>query len=63
MEEKIIGKDEIGPFLDKLKENHSLIAPAFRDGEVSFDRLDSADEVVLEFSNTKKVPKSGGGFQ
>lgn len=58
MEEKIIDKSEIGPFLNKLRENYPVIAPALRDGEVSFDRIDSADEVVLEFSNTKRVPKS-----
>ena len=57
MEEKIIGKNEIGPFLSKLKESNPVIAPALRDGEISFDRIDSVDEVVLEFSNTKKVPK------
>ena len=57
MEEKIIGKDEIGPLLNKLRESHSIIAPAYRNGEISFDTIDSADEVVLEFSNTKKVPK------
>lgn len=57
MEEKIIDKSEIGPFLDKLKENNQVIAPALRDGEIAFDRIDSADEVVLEFSNTKRVPK------
>jgi len=58
MEEKIIDKSEIGPFLNKLRENYPVIAPALRDGEVSFDRIDSADEVVLEFSNTRRVPKS-----
>lgn len=58
MEEKIIGKSEMRSFLDKLKENYPVIAPALRDGEVSFDRIDSADEVILEFSNTKQVPKS-----
>ena len=58
MEEKIISKSEIGPLLDKLKEDHPVVAPVHRDGEISFDRIESADEVVLEFSNTKKVPKS-----
>lgn len=58
MEEKIIDKSEIGPFLDKLKENNQIIAPALRDGEIAFDRIDSADEVVLDFANTKKVPKA-----
>ena len=58
MEEKIISKDEIGTFLDRLRENNELIAPVLKDGEVVFDRVDSVDEVVLEFSNAKKVPKS-----
>jgi len=58
MEEKIIVKSEIRPLLGKLKENHSVVAPVYRNGEVSFDRIDSADEVVLEFPNTKKVPKA-----
>ena len=58
MEEKIISKDEIGTFLDRLRENNQLIAPVLKDGEVVFDRVDSVDEVVLEFSNAKKVPKS-----
>ena len=57
MEEKIINKDEVKTFLDGLRESNKLIAPALRDGEIAFDRIDSADEVVLEFSNTKKVPK------
>jgi len=58
MEEKIISKSEIGTLLDKLKEAHSIIAPVHRNGELSFDRIDSADEVVLEYSNTRKAPKS-----
>jgi len=58
MEEKIIDKSEIGPLLSKLKESYQVIAPVRRDGDISFERIDSADEVVLEFSNTKKVPKS-----
>jgi sulfhydrogenase subunit beta (sulfur reductase) len=58
MEEKIISKSEIGQFLDKLKENHSVVAPVCRDGEILFDRIDAADEAILEFSNTKRVPKS-----
>ena len=58
MEEKIIGKSELGSLLNKLREDYSVIAPALRDGEVTFDRIDSADEVVLDFSNTKRVPKS-----
>ena len=57
MEEKIIDKSELGSFLNKLREDYSIIAPALRDGEVTFDRIDSADEVVLDFSNTKRVPK------
>ena len=58
MEEKIIDKAEIGSFLDGLRENYAVIAPVYGDGEVSFDRIDSAQDVILEFSNTKKVPKS-----
>ncbi len=58
MEEKIINKNEVEPFLNRLKKNGTVIAPALKGGEVSFHRIDSADEVVLEFSNTRKVPKS-----
>jgi sulfhydrogenase subunit beta (sulfur reductase) len=58
MEERIINKTEIGPFLDKLKGSHPVVAPVYRNGEISFDRIESADEVILEFSNTKRVPKS-----
>jgi ferredoxin len=58
MEEKIINKSEIGQLLGKLKESYQVIAPVCRDDEISFDKIDSTDEVVLEFSNTKKVPKS-----
>jgi len=57
MEEKIIGKNEIGQFLEKLKQNSTVIAPVLRDGELSFDRIDSDDDVVLEFSNTRRAPK------
>jgi ferredoxin len=57
MEEKIIGKNDIGLFLSKLRESMSVIAPVLRDGELSFQGIDSADDVVLEFSNTREVPK------
>ncbi|MFC1712548.1 4Fe-4S dicluster domain-containing protein [Candidatus Poribacteria bacterium] len=58
MQEKIIAKSEIESLLDGLKETHSVIAPVRKDDGVSFDRISSGDEVVLEFSNTRKVPKS-----
>ena len=58
MEEKIIDKNEIGQFLDRLGEGHTVIAPVDKDGELSFCGIGSADEAVLEFSNTRKVPKS-----
>lgn len=58
MEEKIIAKNEIGSLLNGLMETRSVIAPVRRDDEISFDRIDSADQVVMEFSNTRKVPKS-----
>ncbi len=58
MEEKIITKGEIDLLLDRLKIDRSVIAPVRKDDGISFDRIGSADEVVLEFSNTRKVPKS-----
>jgi len=58
MEEKIINKSEIVSLLNELKESHPVFAPVCRDDEILFDRIDSADEIVTRFSNTRKVPKS-----
>ena len=58
MQEKIIAKSEIESLLEGLNGEHSVIAPIRKDDGIEFGKISSADDVVLEFSNTKKVPKS-----
>jgi hypothetical protein len=58
MNEKILKKGELNHFINILLEKRSVYAPVENDNIVSFKKIDSPDELNLEFSNSKIPPKN-----
>lgn len=57
MTNKIIKKDQIRVFLDKLAKQFPLVAPVANDEIVSFKAVSSGEEVVLDGKNSVVPPK------
>lgn len=58
MNSKIITKSKITEFLDVLiNQNYTVFAPVKSNGIISFEQIQSGDEALLNFYNSKKVPK------
>ena len=57
MKTKIIRKQDIADLLDNLLREYEVFAPVKRDDLVVFDRISSANEVLLNYTNSIKPPK------
>jgi sulfhydrogenase subunit beta (sulfur reductase) len=57
MTSRVIDKSAVAGFLDDLAEQGEVLAPAERDGLISYDARDGGDEVLLGFLNSKQPPK------
>ncbi len=57
MADKIISKDQVKIFLEKLARDHAVYAPAWDGGKMVWSPLDQIDELAWEFSNTNMSPK------
>ena len=56
MKTKIIRKQDIADLLDNLLREYEVFAPVKRDDLVVFDRISSANEVLLNYTNSIKPP-------
>ncbi len=54
---QFISKKGLLSWLDKLAENHSLVAPTRVEGSILFRKIDSTEDIVFNFSNTNLSPK------
>lgn len=57
LKEKIIQKEQIGKWLEKLSKDYEIWAPVKRNGLVLFHPVTSAKEIYFNFLNSKKTPK------
>ncbi len=53
----MLDKPQLKTFVERLMQNYRVIAPVQRTGELRFDEVEAADEVVLDYRNTTKAPK------
>jgi hypothetical protein len=54
---KILKKDLVPGFLDRLLAEREVFAPLRKGRGVAFGKIDSACEAFLEYGNTKESPK------
>lgn len=55
---RIIRKDRLEGFLERLLEDREVFAPVRKGDLVTIERIDSVRDVILEYENTKESPKS-----
>ncbi|MFH1086375.1 MAG: hypothetical protein V1772_11515, partial [Chloroflexota bacterium] len=58
MTAKLLAKDRLSAVVAALMADCRLYAPVRRDGELRFDAVASAGEVVLDYRNTRRSPKA-----
>ncbi|MGB2983819.1 MAG: hypothetical protein WBC63_08190, partial [Candidatus Bipolaricaulia bacterium] len=54
MNDRVIRKERLLELIDALLESHEVIAPR---SNLSFERIDSGSQVLLDLHNTVKSPK------
>ncbi|MHA1148085.1 MAG: 4Fe-4S dicluster domain-containing protein [Promethearchaeota archaeon] len=57
MKEKILFKTEIPKFYKELSANYSFYGPTNIKGNIVFNKIDKAEDIVLDFYNSKVPPK------
>jgi len=57
LKEKIIKKEQLGRWLEKLGKEYEIWAPVKKNGLVFFHPIKSAKEIYFNFLNSKKTPK------
>ncbi|NVM52869.1 MAG: 4Fe-4S dicluster domain-containing protein [Candidatus Helarchaeota archaeon] len=57
MKEKILQKNQLSKFIEELTKNHKVLAPVKKNGFYVFKEVRSADEISMDFANTKIPPK------
>jgi sulfhydrogenase subunit beta (sulfur reductase) len=58
MTNKILAKDQVAAFVDILKREYQVFAPAADNGKIVWEEADSANELLWDFSNTELSPKN-----
>lgn len=58
MVDKILSKNEIGSFLDKLKAEYQIYAPVQTETNMVWSQISQAEELAWDFLNTDLSPKS-----
>jgi len=57
MEEKIIKKTEIGKLYNELEKEYKFYAPTKVKGNITFKKISNAEEIELDYLNSKVPPK------
>ncbi len=57
MADKILAKDQVAAFIDKLKSDHQVYAPAPRGAKMVWAPLEDAGALVWDYGNTELSPK------
>jgi sulfhydrogenase subunit beta (sulfur reductase) len=58
MMQKIISKDKISEFISNLQKEYKIFGPVREKGDIEFKEVKSADEMDLDYLNSKIPPKS-----
>jgi ferredoxin len=58
MEQKILKKDEIEKLYNELAREYNVYAPVKKKGNISFEKIEKSEELVLDYLNSKIPPKS-----
>lgn len=58
MTNKILVKDQVAAFIDTLKREYEVFAPAVDNGKIIWTGVDSADGLLWDFTNTEMSPKN-----
>lgn len=57
MKERILQKNQLSKFIEELAKNHKVLAPVKKNGFTVYKEVKSADEITLDYINTKMPPK------
>ena len=57
MVEKILNKDDIGKLYNELEKEYKFYAPTKEKGNIAFKKVSNAEEIELDFLNSKVPPK------
>jgi len=58
MEQKILKKDEIEKLYNELASEYNVYAPVKKKGNISFEKIEKSEDIVLDYLNSKIPPKS-----
>ncbi|MHA2400258.1 MAG: 4Fe-4S dicluster domain-containing protein [Promethearchaeota archaeon] len=58
MEQKILKKDEVEKLYNELAREYNVYAPIKKKGNISFEKIEKAEDIVLDYLNSKIPPKS-----
>ena len=58
MEQKILKKDEIGKLYNELASEYNFYAPIKKKGNISFEKIEKPEDILLDYLNSKIPPKS-----
>lgn len=57
MKQKLLQKNQLSKFIEELAKDHKVLAPVKKNGFAAYKEVKSADEITLEYVNTKMPPK------
>ena len=58
MEQKLLKKDEIGKLHNELAGEYNFYAPIKKKGNISFEKIEKPEDIVIDYLNSKIPPKS-----
>ena len=58
MEQKLLKKDQIGKLYNDLNSEYNFFAPIKKKGNISFEKIENPDDIILDYLNTKIPPKA-----
>ncbi|MHA1883560.1 MAG: 4Fe-4S dicluster domain-containing protein [Promethearchaeota archaeon] len=58
MEQKILKKGEVEKLYNELASEYNVYAPIKKKGNISFEKVEKAEDIVLDYLNSKIPPKS-----
>lgn len=58
MEQKILKKDEVEKLYNELASEFNVYAPIKKKGNISFEKIEKAEDIMLDYLNSKIPPKS-----
>ena len=57
MDEKLLKKDDVGKLYSELEKEYKIYAPTKVQGNIAFKQISNAEEIELEYLNSKVPPK------